>query len=67
VDDPETWRLVANVARAKGVAYVATWRRKLAGHEQAGEVVFRASDAGQPPGAGVAVLRVGPDGGRAAR
>jgi hypothetical protein len=67
VDAPETWRLVADVARAKGVAYVATWRRKLAGHEQAGEVVFHASGAGDPPDTGVAVLRVDADGGRAAR
>ncbi len=67
VDDPETWDLVTRVARAKGVAYVATWRRKLSGHEQTGDVVFRASDSSDAPNAGVAVLRVGPDGGRAAR
>jgi hypothetical protein len=67
VDDPETWRLVTRTARESGVAYVATWRRKLRGHEQAGDVVFQASDTPGLPNGGVAVLRVGPDGGRAAR
>ncbi len=67
VDDPETWNLVIAVARAKGVAYVATWRRKLSGHEQTGDVVFQASDAPDLPNGGVAVLRVSSDGGRAAR
>jgi hypothetical protein len=59
VDDPETWNLVGDVARAKGVAYVATWQRKLSGHERTGEIVFRASD-GASPSSGVAVMRVGP-------
>jgi len=33
VDDPHTWELVADAARRHGVAYVATWRRKLLGHD----------------------------------
>jgi hypothetical protein len=35
VDDPHTWDLVERAARERGVAYVATWRRKLRGHERA--------------------------------
>jgi len=34
VDDPHTWDLVADAARRHGVAYVATWRRKLLGHDR---------------------------------
>ncbi|HEX3770775.1 MAG TPA: hypothetical protein VHV30_07925 [Polyangiaceae bacterium] len=67
IDDPATWTLIDDVARAHGVAYVATWRRKLIGHEGAGDIVFIASDtpkdaleAAPSPTAGVAVLRVGP-------
>jgi hypothetical protein len=67
VDDPQTWTLVSRVAREKGVAYVATWVRKLSGHERTGDLVFRASDSADAPGTGVAVMRVGPEGGRAAR
>jgi hypothetical protein len=72
-DDPATWTLIGAVARAHGVAYVATWRRKLVGHEAAGELVFHAADASDSardpvdPVAGVAVLRVSPDSDRAAR
>jgi hypothetical protein len=67
LDDPQTWTLVDEVARARGGAYVATWRRKLSGHERAGEVVFRAGDSVDDPLAGVEVMRIGPDGGHAAR
>ncbi len=70
LDDPHTWELVASAARERGVAYVATWTRKLRGHEQAGEVVFRAGDPpGLPPDTadGVAVMRVTPDAKRARR
>jgi hypothetical protein len=57
-DDPSTWDRIEAVAQSNGVAYVATWRRKLAGHERAGDVVFSASDAPDDPSAGAAVLRV---------
>jgi hypothetical protein len=64
MDDPATWTLIHDQALVHGVAYVATWRRKLIGHEGAGEVVFIAS-AGPPPPVGsdgsqvgVAVMRV---------
>jgi hypothetical protein len=70
VDDPATWTLIGDAARAHGVAYVATWRRKLVGHEAAGDVVFHASDSPDDPAApnaGVAVMRVSPDSDRAAR
>ena len=67
VDDPETWGIVDSVARARGVAYVATWRRKLSGHEAAGEIVFRASDPPNDPNAGVAVMRISRATDRAAR
>jgi hypothetical protein len=66
-DDPHTWDLIAHVAGERGVAYVATWRRKLSGHEDAGTIVFRATDAPADPTAGVAVMRVLPDANRAAR
>jgi hypothetical protein len=62
VDDPHTWDLVAQAARERGVAYVATWRRKLRGHERAGDIVFRAGlDPAEEDSSGVAVMRVGPD------
>ncbi len=67
VDDPHTWDLVGAAARDHGVAYVATWRRKMVGHEGAGEVVFRAADFPDEPAAGVVVMRVLPDGDRVAR
>jgi len=66
-DDPHTWDLVDTTARVDGVAYVATWRRKLVGREGAGEIVFPESDAPAADGSGVAVLRVAPDGSRVAR
>jgi hypothetical protein len=60
VDDPHTWDLVGELARAGGPVYVATWRRKLRGHEGAGEIVFRAGfDPIDQEGTGVAVMRVG--------
>jgi hypothetical protein len=62
IDDPHTWDLVAQEARERGVAYVATWRRKLRGHEHTGDIVFRAgSDPAEEDSSGVAVLRVRPD------
>jgi hypothetical protein len=66
-DDPHTWDLIDRTAGDRGVAYVATWRRKLSGHEAAGTIVFRSSDAPNDPLAGVAVMRVLPDANRAAR
>jgi hypothetical protein len=60
VDDPHTWDLVDELASGGGPVYVATWRRKLRGHEGAGEIVFRAGfDPTDPDGTGVAVMRVG--------
>jgi hypothetical protein len=60
IDDPHTWDLVAQEARERGVAYVATWRRKLRGHEHAGDIVFRAGyDPAEEDSSGVAVMRVG--------
>src|ERR1019366_6698499 len=70
IDDPATWTVIAGAARAHGAAYVATWRRKLVGHEAAGAIVFRAADArddAAAANAGVAVMRVTPDSDRAAR
>jgi hypothetical protein len=59
MDDPHTWDLIEDVARAQGVAYVATWRRKMRGHEGAGPIVFSAGvDGADPSGTGVAVMRV---------
>ncbi len=60
VDDPHTWELVQQAARDRGVAYVATWRRKLRGHT--GDIVFRAGfDPMAEESTGVAVMRVKPD------
>jgi hypothetical protein len=62
IDDPHTWDVVADEARASGGAvYIATWRRKLRGHEDAGEIVFRAVEPGVDPAqddVGLAVMRV---------
>jgi hypothetical protein len=67
-DDPHTWDGVAELARAEGMVYVATWRRKLRGHENAGEIVFRAGfDPVDAESTGVAVMRVPSDGGRSER
>jgi hypothetical protein len=67
LDDPHTWDLVTRAAQADGVAYVATWSRKLAGHEPVGPVVFRAGQQANDPATGVAVMRVGEGPGRATR
>jgi hypothetical protein len=58
VDDPHTWDLVTAVARRQEVAYVATWRRKLVGHESAGTITFRAGVIEGEPASGVGVMRV---------
>jgi hypothetical protein len=67
LDDAGTWDRVEQVARADGGAYVATWRRKVAAYEHEGVVVLQAGTRPDDPLAGVEILRVGPDGGRAAR
>jgi hypothetical protein len=66
-DDGHTWDLVADAARARGVAYVATWADKMRGHEHAGDVIFRLRDREADPSSELAVMRVTPDEGRAAR
>jgi hypothetical protein len=59
VDDPHTWDLIESAAQDRGTIYVATWRRKMRGHEGAGDIVFVAgSDPADPTGTGVAVMRV---------
>jgi hypothetical protein len=67
IDDTHTWDLINRTAQADGVAYVATWQRKLHGHEGAGPVVFRSTDTPGDRGSGVTVMRVLPDAGRLAR
>jgi len=67
LDDPATWDRVEQAARSDGSAYVATWRRKVIGREDAGDVVLRAGDSPGDPLSGLEILRVPPDGGRAAR
>jgi hypothetical protein len=67
IDDPHTWDLIDAAAQADGVTYVATWQRKLSGHEAAGQVVFRGGDAPTDRSSGVAVMRVVPDASRVAR
>jgi hypothetical protein len=58
-DDPHTWDLVHEAARAHGPVYVVTWRRKLQGHDGDGEIAFTAgADPADPDHTGVAVLRV---------
>jgi len=59
LDDPHTWDLVRDDASARGVVYVATWRRKMRGHEDAGDIVFSASADEGDPATTVAVMRVG--------
>jgi hypothetical protein len=59
VDDPHTWDLIEDAAHERGPVYVATWRRKMRGHEAAGDIVFVAGmDPEDPTGTGVAVMRV---------
>jgi hypothetical protein len=68
VDDPHTWARMDEVARARGPTYVATWRRKLRGHEGDGEIVFRAGfDPTDRDGTGVAAMRIDADGSRSER
>jgi hypothetical protein len=68
VDDPHTWERMADLARAQGGVFVATWRRKLRGHEGTGRIVFRAGfDPLSEDSTGVAVMRVAPDDGRSER
>jgi hypothetical protein len=68
VDDPHTWDRVAYLASENGTVYVATWRRKLRGHEKAGPIVFRAGfDPSDEDATGVAVMRVAPEDGRSER
>lgn len=60
-DDPHTWDLVHEAAQHGQPVYVATWRRKLAGHEGDGDLAFTAgADPADPDRTGVAVLRVDP-------
>jgi hypothetical protein len=67
IDDDHTWDLVEEAARARGGAYVATWARKLVGHEDRGAVVFRAGQTDDQPASGIAVMRVGDRRDRTAR
>jgi hypothetical protein len=67
LDDPATWDRVEQAARSDGGAYVATWRRKVIGRDGAGDVVLRTGDSPGDPLSGLEILRVPPDGGRAAR
>jgi hypothetical protein len=61
-EDPQTWQLVRESARERGVAFVATWRNRLRGHDE-GEVVFQAGiDPREPDATGVGVMRVPADG-----
>jgi hypothetical protein len=68
VDDPHTWELVADAARRQGVAYVATWRRKLLGHDHGAagrrdslreESASSARKADSPGVSGALVFRAG--------
>ena len=68
IDDDATWDRVHEVARAEGGTYVATWRRKLRGHEKDGRIVFTAGEEPtDPDGTGVAVMHVEADGNRTER
>jgi hypothetical protein len=58
IDDPHTWDLVGEAARERGIAYVATWRRKLVGHEGDGTLTFQAGASEGDAASGVAVMRV---------
>ncbi len=57
-DDAHTWTLISAAAQADGVAYVATWKDKLRGHENAGDIVFQVRETESDPSSGLAVLRV---------
>jgi hypothetical protein len=67
VDDDHTWRLIADVAQTRGVAYVATWSRKLVDHEDAGDIVFRSKPAASDTPSELAVMRVSVERGHAGR
>jgi hypothetical protein len=67
LDDPHTWRLVEDSARERGVAYVATWTRKLADHEREGTLVFQAGHRPGEPQSGVAILKLQTDDRHASR
>jgi hypothetical protein len=67
INDPHTWDRISEVARARGVAYVATWREKLRGHEAAGDILFSAGEVGADPDSGIAVMRVPPSVSQATR
>jgi hypothetical protein len=59
MDDPHTWDLIEDEGHDRGPVYVATWRRKMQGHEAAGDIVFTAgADPVDPAGTGVAVMEV---------
>jgi hypothetical protein len=58
IDDPHTWELVTRAAHEHGVAYVATYRRKLDGHEGDGALTFQAGQVEGDPHSGVAAMRV---------
>jgi hypothetical protein len=59
VEDPHTWDLIEDEAHRQGTVYVATWRRRLAGHEGEGAITFQAgADPTDPDRTGVAVMRV---------
>lgn len=67
LDDPHTWDLVAESAAAGRQPYVATWSRKLAGHDSLGQVVFRAGQTPDDAATGVAVMRINEADARAGR
>lgn len=67
IDDPATWPMVQQSANRGGVAYVATWSRKLRGHDGVGSIVFHSGQLPQDATSGLAVLRVTGDAGRASR
>jgi len=67
LDDPHTWDLVARAAEGGEQPYVATWSRKLAGHDALGEVVFHAGQEPNDAATGVAVMRIHEGAARAGR
>ena len=61
IDDASTWDSIHAAARDQGTVYVATWRRKLRGHEGDGTLVFVAgADPAHPDETGIAVMQVSP-------
>jgi hypothetical protein len=67
LDDPHTWDLVAQAASAGERPYVATWSRKLAGHDSLGQVVFHAGQEPNDATTGLAVMRITEGAARAGR